>query len=345
MPSASSSTSISRPTAPRPIPKRAVNTWPGTTASRNHFEDFLREIGACTESTHLCCIPKVATTHPHVHTSQRSTSNVRSKARSSPSRTTHSRVHLRDASIEESPALTRTKPLPAEGRGRSLSSARVSGTLTSGLPISPKSPALSSINLENHDATAAYDYFPSAHDHLITVIGHPNLEGRPSRALTRASPKPPQSTSRSPDPQGMSRPSSSSPSSSRSRELEPHSRTRSAGRSSSRTPSIDSLDTASSSEAPATPKTQSMLVHDLPPVSTSPLEELERSSRFRVQCVCMTCKRAGSNFPHCGKCGDMWCSRECRTGAAGTHVCHGRIVRAAQDSRVLQAHPATFVVV
>ena len=102
-----------------------------------------------------------------------------------------------------------------------------------------------------------------------------------------------------------------------------------------RTPSIDSLDTASPSEAPATPRTQAMLPHDLPPVSISPLEELERYSRFRVPGVCMTCKRAGSNFPHCGKCGDMWCSRQCRTGAAGTHACHGRTVNAAADVRVL----------
>lgn len=217
-----------------------------------------------------------------------------------------------------------------------MSSTRVSGTLTSGFPISPKSPALSLIDLENHDATAAYDYFPSARDSLLTVIGHPNVDERPSRALTRTLPKPTSSISRSPDSQAVSRPSSTfhrSPSG--ARESEQHSRTRSSARSSSRTPSIDSLDTASSSEAPATPRTQAMLPHDLPPVSISPLEELERYSRFRVPGVCMTCKRAGSNFPHCGKCGDMWCSRQCRTGAAGTHACHGRTVNAAADVRVL----------
>lgn len=198
---------------------------------------------------------------------------------------------------------------------------------------------MSSIDLESHDATAAYDFFPSARDSLLSFMGYFPVDERPSRSLTRSFRNHTSSASRSPDSQGLSSPSSSlspspspSPASSRSRrgpELEEHSHTRSSVRSSSRSPSIDSLDTASSSEAPATPKTHPTFPQDLPPVgAASPLEELERSSRFRVSCVCMTCKRAGANYPACGKCGDMWCSRECRTGAARTHVCHGRAVAA-----------------
>ncbi|KAM5535045.1 hypothetical protein V8D89_011273 [Ganoderma adspersum] len=329
MPSASTST---RPTTTsRPTPKRAAFTWPGTAMSRNHFEDFLREIGSGTEAARLCCVPKSATTHPHAHTHKISTSNARSEARSplSPAATDRARASSHDASPKESNHAQPQLP-QAKKRGRTLPSLKVSGTLTSGLPISMKSPALSVIDLESHDATASYDPFPSARDSLLSFVDHFPLDERPSRSLTRSFRGHTSSTSRSPDPQGLSTPSPSpSPASSRTRrELEQHSRTRSSARSSSRSPSIDSLDTASSSEAPATPKTQSMLSQDLPPVTASPLEELERSSRFRVPCVCMTCKRAGANYPSCGKCGDMWCSRECRTGAARTHVCHGRAVTA-----------------
>ncbi|KAI1789606.1 hypothetical protein LXA43DRAFT_558970 [Ganoderma leucocontextum] len=326
----SASTSTHPTSMSRPTPKRAAYTWPGTPLSRNHFEDFLREIGSNGESAHLCCVPKSATTHPHVHAHKRSTSNARSEARSSLSRPVdNARASSHDSSAKGSHHAQPQHP-QAEKRGRTLPSPKVSGTLTSGLPVSLKSPALSSIDLESHDAAAAYDFFPSARDSLLYYIGHSPLDERPSRALTRTFRNHAASTSRSPDPQGLSSPSpSSSPASSRSRrESEQHSRTRSSARSSSRSPSIDSLDTASSSEAPATPKTQSMLPQDLPPVTVSPLEELERSSRFRVPCVCMTCKRAGSNYPSCGKCGEMWCSRECRTGAARTHVCHGRMVTA-----------------
>ena len=56
------------------------------------------------------------------------------------------------------------------------------------------------------------------------------------------------------------------------------------------------------------------------------LEDLERSSMFRVQTACATCGKRGSNFPTCPKCGEMWCSRACRLqkGDGKRHICAKR---------------------
>ena len=38
--------------------------------------------------------------------------------------------------------------------------------------------------------------------------------------------------------------------------------------------------------------------------------------------VCVTCRKPGVNYPKCSRCGDMWCSRECRLfGGAKKHLC------------------------
>ncbi|OCH91841.1 hypothetical protein OBBRIDRAFT_886648 [Obba rivulosa] len=53
------------------------------------------------------------------------------------------------------------------------------------------------------------------------------------------------------------------------------------------------------------------------------LESLEDASKFHVQASCATCKKVGNNFPCCPRCGEMWCSRECRLkgGSRKRHVC------------------------
>ncbi|TFK91108.1 hypothetical protein K466DRAFT_515938 [Polyporus arcularius HHB13444] len=53
------------------------------------------------------------------------------------------------------------------------------------------------------------------------------------------------------------------------------------------------------------------------------LEDLERSSMFRVRTACATCGIRGSNFPTCPKCGEMWCSRVCRLQKSDgkRHIC------------------------
>lgn len=52
------------------------------------------------------------------------------------------------------------------------------------------------------------------------------------------------------------------------------------------------------------------------------LAKLERKSRLLTQKVyCATCKKLGSDYPKCGRCNDMWCSRECRMYGGKRHVC------------------------
>ncbi|OSD07238.1 hypothetical protein PYCCODRAFT_1422034 [Trametes coccinea BRFM310] len=298
---------------PRPSPKRASHTWPGTATVRSHFEDFLREIGADVESTHLCC--RGTSPHPHGHSRHASTRSKETKAPSSSK--AYDKASASPLGAARRPNIA-VQTRPVHKRGRTMSSPRVSEITSPTLPIPPKSPALSSIDLENHDATATYTYFSSARNALLAFVGGTPVEERPSRAPTRTFFHDRVSASRSPDSSSTSSPPRSA--------MEHRSRTRSSARSISPAPSIDSLDTASSSEAPATPKTQSILAHELLPT----LDDLERSSRFRVDSKCMHCHRTGSNFPSCAKCGERWCSRQCRLqgqrGAA--HACHGRMATA-----------------
>ncbi|KAI0953321.1 hypothetical protein AcW1_007569 [Taiwanofungus camphoratus] len=82
--------------------------------------------------------------------------------------------------------------------------------------------------------------------------------------------------------------------------------------------------TAPSSAGPATPARE---------VSPSPkgkqrslhpaLESLEGSSKLSVKMCCATCQVAGTNFPSCPRCGEMWCSRQCRLQGTGgkRHAC------------------------
>lgn len=53
------------------------------------------------------------------------------------------------------------------------------------------------------------------------------------------------------------------------------------------------------------------------------LAALERGSKFKSKSVCLNCGKTGSNYPCCPRCGETWCSRECRIEAnnGGKHVC------------------------
>lgn len=258
-----------------------------------------------------------------------------SEARLSPSRTVseisdHSKIppliagsHTQGDKARASPEgashhhHSQTQGRPAMARGRTMSTPRVAAPTSPAIPIAPKSPALSYIDLETHDATPSFNYLSSARDALLTVVGSTPIDERPSRSPTRSFFRDRAPVSRSPD-------SDSSPPPFPSASDRSHTYTR--NRSASRTPSIDSLDTASSSEAPATPRTHTdVLAHELPS-----LDDLERASRFRVQSTCTHCHRAGSNFPSCAKCGERWCSRECRRASTSVHAhaCHGRAASA-----------------
>lgn len=112
-----------------------------------------------------------------------------------------------------------------------------------------------------------------------------------------------------------------------------------------RTPSTYSeseyFSTAPSSAGPVTPvhsrpSSPKMSHKNLRPI----LEALEDASRFRVKTACASCRKAGSNFPCCPRCGEMWCSRECRVRSTGgkRHVCGGRGQTSSRTSVIEVAH-------
>ncbi|KAF9077652.1 hypothetical protein BDP27DRAFT_483019 [Rhodocollybia butyracea] len=52
------------------------------------------------------------------------------------------------------------------------------------------------------------------------------------------------------------------------------------------------------------------------------LSELERRSKLCNTIVgCATCGKLGSDYPRCGNCGEMWCSRSCRLRDGKKHIC------------------------
>ena len=52
------------------------------------------------------------------------------------------------------------------------------------------------------------------------------------------------------------------------------------------------------------------------------LSKMERESKICTQMVyCSTCGKSGQDYPRCGKCGVLWCSRTCRLMAGKRHVC------------------------
>jgi hypothetical protein len=73
----------------------------------------------------------------------------------------------------------------------------------------------------------------------------------------------------------------------------------------------------------ATTKTSKLLSK---PVEMDPLlVALENASRLHVGGQCAVCSKTGANFPRCGRCGEAWCSRDCRLlGSRGKkHACKG----------------------
>ncbi|KAH0586284.1 hypothetical protein H2248_007531 [Termitomyces sp. 'cryptogamus'] len=55
------------------------------------------------------------------------------------------------------------------------------------------------------------------------------------------------------------------------------------------------------------------------------LAKVERKSKLLAKKVyCSTCNKAGSDYPKCGRCDAMWCSRECRMFGGKRHLCSAR---------------------
>lgn len=161
---------------------------------------------------------------------------------------------------------------------------------------------------------------------LLTLIGHTTTIAQGNRAAADAA-DPDHSSSQLP-PRQMSVSSHQGPS------------TSSAATTStlSRSPSATSLATTLSSEGPATPRATSPAPQVSSDEPIQDLSQIERYSRFRVQATCVVCKRSGSNFPGCVKCGGMWCSRQCRIlsgGEGGKHLCQSRADVSAVDIQQL----------
>ncbi|PBK74738.1 hypothetical protein ARMSODRAFT_489430 [Armillaria solidipes] len=71
-------------------------------------------------------------------------------------------------------------------------------------------------------------------------------------------------------------------------------------------------------ETTSDPQAHVRLHSELNPI----LASLERKSKLCTNKVrCATCGKPGSDYPRCGKCGEMWCSRDCRLQGRKRHVC------------------------
>ncbi|KAH0832063.1 hypothetical protein J3R83DRAFT_12971 [Lanmaoa asiatica] len=51
------------------------------------------------------------------------------------------------------------------------------------------------------------------------------------------------------------------------------------------------------------------------------LAAVEKGSKLSCKTICSTCMKAGTNFPRCPRCDEMWCSRACRLQGAKKHIC------------------------
>ncbi|KAJ4468989.1 hypothetical protein C8R41DRAFT_853620 [Lentinula lateritia] len=98
---------------------------------------------------------------------------------------------------------------------------------------------------------------------------------------------------------------------------------------SSRAPSIpritrtSSYDTHSSVSSSPSLLDETFLPARLKTTEMNPIfSELERRSKLCTSVVgCATCGKYGSDYPRCGKCGEMWCSRPCRLRGGRKHLC------------------------
>ncbi|KAJ4491351.1 hypothetical protein C8J55DRAFT_503979 [Lentinula edodes] len=98
---------------------------------------------------------------------------------------------------------------------------------------------------------------------------------------------------------------------------------------SSRYPSVpritrtSSYDTYSSVSSSPSISDETFLPARLKTTEMNPiLSELERRSKLCTSVVgCATCGKYGSDYPRCGKCGEMWCSRPCRLRGGRKHLC------------------------
>jgi len=313
----------------RPGITRVYHTWHGQTMGLSHFEDFMLEIGADPKAVHLCCVPRQGTTpRRHSHTS----SETKSQKKIIHGENTSSEHKVSQADRGRSlmktydPRSVRGLEAKSEPHKQTLAPSRPKRhTLTSPFaPLSASAQQLKALPSSSVLANSSSGLFAgpaslsNVRDALLAIsqsysISQPPYHGPGFSENTWTSDAAPQ-----PDVQIVS--------------SEPIPTTSSASTLTvrSRTSSTVSLATASSSEGPETPRAHSPLMSPSQELRRS-LSDLEHTSRFRAPTSCVTCKRSGSNYPCCPKCGDVWCSRHCRMAAGkdGKHSCHCRMVEPA----------------
>ncbi|KZT12045.1 uncharacterized protein LAESUDRAFT_164293 [Laetiporus sulphureus 93-53] len=280
--------------------KRVHHTWPSRAAPRSHFEDFLLEIVIYTPENRTSFRPK------RIHsTASTRISSASNSYQDDPNHWSAIGGHRR----QEVSFLKSTPCIGNRAGPRSLIAPAVDICSASG---SLKAEPALATDLRNHEASHRVASAREAHEALRLLLRPPLDRARPSPAPEL--------------PSHAETPSPDIPTPGPITETPLFLDIASSSRGLARSLSRESFSTASSSEAPETPKTHSsLLVHEWRPTLT----DLEHASRFRVQAVCVICKKNGANFPSCPRCGEMWCSRDCRLkGNNGArHTCRRRDVR------------------
>ncbi|CAL1713095.1 unnamed protein product [Somion occarium] len=306
--------------------KRSHHTWHSPTTGRSHFEDFMLEIGADPRVAHVCCVPRPDVMSAY-HASKESKANSIAIHKGDDIQSRHQEYHHKRPSSK--PEVRRlSSQAPTNTALNSGAAARMLTRLS--VASKPKSSQSSVPELKSH-TTLSLDTqsFPSsrpsllavtsARDRLHAIAGQEEIVRRPSYhdCMLSEGLRPVENNSHHRPSNAPLYSSSTSRTSSSSMAMR-----------NSRPPSFTSIDTASSSEGPATPRANSP-IRSLGREREVSLESLERTSRLRTPTSCVTCKKSGSNFPSCPKCGDMWCSRQCRIKACkgGRHssTCRGRV--------------------
>jgi len=97
-------------------------------------------------------------------------------------------------------------------------------------------------------------------------------------------------------------------------------------------PSVPGISRTSSYEIHSSTSSTPSLLDETHPIRAKPTEmnpilsELERRSKLcKLIMGCATCGKPGSDYPRCGKCGEMWCSRPCRLRGGKKHICVAQV--------------------
>ncbi|KAF5382760.1 hypothetical protein D9615_002929 [Tricholomella constricta] len=179
------------------------------------------------------------------------------------------------------------------------------------LDLPKAQPALSTTHTRAHSAYGSFIPTPSAHTNLDHLTRSFNLPL--STRLPRLSRTPSRWVEEDDSPLSSGTSSPTIPSFSRTASPPPI-----------LSPSLASSSTTLHTLAESSPGHIRKQSNELDPI----LAKLERRSKLLTKKVyCGTCNKAGSDYPKCGRCDAMWCSRECRMFGGKRHVCASRTLK------------------